>query len=262
MTCSDLQFFKGCFSEFCKSFHLDDKKEQRNITLKEEHTLHVCRNILAVARGESLGTNELLLAETIALFHDIGRFPQYAQYRTFKDSISVNHGLLGANTLLEKKVLVRIPLREQDIIVDAVKFHNAFTVADIVDDDKLYFLKLIRDADKLDIWRVFIEYFESPDETRSEAVGLGLPDDPSYSKALLPLVRNRQIISLSKLKTLNDFKLLQLSWVFDLNFITSFMLLIERDYINLIAATLPQTHEILDTVARLSAYVREKLDNG
>jgi hypothetical protein len=262
MTGSDLQFFKSWFSEFCKSFHLDDEKEQRNITLKEDHTLHVCRNILAVARGESLDTNEMMLAETIALFHDIGRFPQYAQYRTFKDSISVNHGLLGANTLLEKKVLDRIPRREHDIIVDAVKFHNAFTVADIVDDDKLRFLKLIRDADKLDIWRVFIEFYESADEERSDAVGLGLPDDPSYSKEILPLVHNRQIISLTKLRTLNDFKLLQLSWIFDLNFVASFMLLAERDYINRIAATLPQTDEILDTVARVSAYVREKLNNG
>jgi hypothetical protein len=76
MTGSDLQFFKGWFSEFCKSFHLDNEKEQRNITLKEEHTLHVCENILAVGRNESLSINEKLLAETLALFHDIGRFPQ------------------------------------------------------------------------------------------------------------------------------------------------------------------------------------------
>jgi hypothetical protein len=262
MTGGDLQFFKDWFSEFCKSFHLDNEKEQRNITLKEEHTLHVCRNMLALAQGESLDTNELLLAETIALFHDLGRFPQYAQYRTYKDSISVNHGLLGANTLLEKKVLDRIPRLEQDIIVDVVKFHNAFTLADIVDDDKLRFLKLIRDADKLDIWRVFIEYYESPDKERPEAVSLGLPDVPSYSEDILPLICKRQVISFAKLKTLNDFKLLQLSWVLDLNFITSFLLLSERDCINRIAATLPQTNEILDTVACVSAYVREKLDNG
>jgi len=259
---SDLQFFKGWFAEFCKAFHLDNEKEQRNITLKETHTLHVCGNILAVGRGESLGPNEMLLAETIALFHDIGRFPQYAQYRTYKDSISVNHGLLGANTLVEKKVLACLADREQDIIIDAVKFHNAFAIADVVDTDKIRLLKLIRDADKLDIWRVFIEFYESPDEEKPEAVGLGLPDSASYSEEILPLIRSRQIISLARLKTLSDFKLLQLSWIFDLNFTTSFMLLIERDYINRIAATLPQTDEILDIVARVSAYVGEKLDNG
>jgi putative nucleotidyltransferase with HDIG domain len=262
MTGGDLQFFKDWFSEFCKSFHLDDEKEQRNIVLKEEHSRHVDRNMLALAQSESLGANEVLLAETIGLFHDIGRFPQYARYRTFKDSISVNHGLLGAHTLLENTVLDRIPQRERDIVVDAVKFHNAFTIADIADNDKLLFLKLIRDADKLDIWRVFIEYYESPKEERSEAVGLDLPDGTSYSKEILPLVRNRQIISLAELKTLNDFKLLQLSWVFDLNFATSLVLLTEGDCINRIAATLPQTDEILDTVACVSAYVREKLDNG
>ena len=262
MTGSDLQFFRGWFSEFCKNFHLKDKKEQLNITLKEEHTLHVCENILAVARGESLGADEMLLAETIALFHDIGRFPQYAQYKTFKDSASVNHGLLGANTLLEQKVLDRLPAHEREIIMDSVKFHNAFAIADIVDADKILFLKLIRDADKLDIWRVFLDFYESPDEEKPEAIGLGFEDVPAYAGEILSHIRNMEIISLSRLKTLNDFKLLQLSWIFDLNFTASFRLLIGRDYIRRIAATLPQTNEIIDTVALVNEFAREKSANG
>jgi hypothetical protein len=262
MTASDLQFFKGWVSEFCKTFYLEDTKEQLNITLKEEHTRHVCENILAVSRGESLGADEMLIAETIALFHDIGRFPQYAQYRTFKDSDSVNHGLLGAKTLLEQKVLDRLPAREREIIVDAVKFHNAFAIANIADADKILFLKLIRDADKLDIWRVFLDFYESSDEEKPEAVGLGLEDVPAYSGEILSLIRNREIISLSRLKTLNDFKLLQLSWIFDLNFAASFMMLVERDYINRIAATLPQADEILDTIALVNEFAGDKSANG
>ena len=262
MTGSDLQFFKSWFSEFCTTFHVKDKKEQLNITLKEEHTLHVCENILALARGESLSADGMLLAETIALFHDIGRFPQYARYRTFKDSTSVNHGLLGANTLLEQKVLDRLPAREHDIIIDSVKFHNAFAIADIADADKVFFLKLIRDADKLDIWRVFLSYYECPEEERPGAIALGLEDVPDYSKEILPLIRDRRIISLSILKTLNDFKLLQLSWIFDLNFTASFRLLTGRDYISRIAATLPQTGEILDTVALIKTFAMEKSANG
>jgi putative nucleotidyltransferase with HDIG domain len=262
MTGGDLEFFKSWFPEFCRTFHLEDRKEQLNITLKEEHTLHVCENILSVARGESLGGDDMLIAETIALFHDIGRFPQYAKYRTFKDSASVNHGLLGANTLLEQKVLDRLPARDREIIIDAVKFHNAFAIADIDDADKILFLKLIRDADKLDIWRVFIGFYDSTEEERPEAVGLGLEDVPAYSEEIISHLRNREIISLSRLKTLNDFKLLQLSWIYDLNFTASFMMLSERGYIDRIAATLPQTDEIHDTVALLNAFAGEKSANA
>jgi len=262
MTQNDLQFFRDWFSGFCKSFYVEDTMEQKNISLKEDHTRYVCENIVSIANSEGMEAETVITAETIALFHDVGRFPQYAEYRTFRDSVSVNHGLLGANTLIEKKVLDRLSGRERDIIIDTVKFHNAFSIADITDADKILFLKLIRDADKLDIWRVFIDYYERPDEERPEAVSLGLPDVPSYSPEIIEPIMNRRIVSLSKLNTLNDFKLLQLSWVYDLNFATSCRLLIERDYISRIAATLPQTDEIQKTVAHVRSYAQERSRYG
>ena len=262
MNSGNLRFFKDWFSDFCRSFYLDDEKEQRNIALKEVHTGQVCENILYIARGESLDTGQILIAETVALFHDIGRFPQYARYRTFRDSISVNHGLLGATVLKEQKILECLPGLEQNVIIDSVKFHNAFAIADIADAETLRFLKLIRDADKLDIWRVFIEFYESPEKERPAAVSLGLPDIPSYSKEILSRIRKKEVISLTSMTTLNDFKLLQLSWIFDLNFRSSFTLLQERDYITRIASTLPQTDDVLATVADIRSYTEEKLRHG
>ena len=262
MNSRNLRYFKDWFPDFCRSFYLDDEKEQRNIALKEVHTGQVCENILYMARGESLDTVQTLIAETVALFHDIGRFPQYARYRTFRDSISVNHGLLGAAVLKEQKILECLPGREQDVIIDSVKFHNTFAIADIPDTETLLFLKLIRDADKLDIWRVFIEFYESPEKERPEAVSLGLPDIPSYSKEILSRILKKEVISLTSMTTLNDFKLLQLSWIFDLNFSSSFTLLRERDYITRIASTLPQTDDVLAAVADMRSYAEEKLRHG
>jgi hypothetical protein len=262
MNKEDLSHFREWFSGFCRSYYLDDVTEQRNISLKEIHTDHVCENILAIAEGELLDGNRTLMAETVALFHDIGRFPQYAEYKTFKDSASVNHGLLGATALSGSNVLERLTEKERDVIITAVKFHNAFSIADIGEEEKILFLKLIRDADKLDIWRVFIEYYESPEKERPEAVSLGLPDSAGCSEKIIARLRNGKTASLSDMVTLNDFKLLQLSWIFDLNFKTTFRLLRERDYINRIAATLPQTDEVLSAVAVLSSYASEKMNNG
>jgi hypothetical protein len=262
MNSENLQYFKDWFSDFCRSFYLDDEKEQRNITLKEVHTGQVCENILYIARGESLDAGQMLIAETVALFHDVGRFPQYARYKTFRDSISVNHGLLGATVLKEQKILERLPGQEQEVIIDSVKFHNAFALADIADAETLLFLKLIRDADKLDIWRVFTEFYESPERERPEAVSLGLPNIPSYSNEIFSQIRKKEVISLTSMTTLNDFKLLQLSWIFDLNFWSSFTLLQERDYITRIASTLPQTYEVLASVAVMRSYAEEKLRYG
>jgi hypothetical protein len=262
MNDGDLLYFRVWFSEFCRSYYLDDENEQRNISLKEIHTDHVCKNILAIAEGESLDGNGMLMAETVALFHDIGRFPQYAKYKTFKDSASINHGLLGATALTERNVMERLPEKERDVIITAVKFHNAFSIADIGEEEKILFLKLIRDADKLDIWRVFIEYYESPEKERPEAVSLGLPDTDDCSERIISRLKKKQVASLSDMVTLNDFKLLQLSWIFDLNFKTTFRLLHERNYIARITATLPQTDEVLSLVAGLSSYTSEKMNNG
>ena len=244
MTKADLTFFKQWFSDYCRSFYSSDTEDQKNIVLKEHHTARVCENIVEIAGRLSLDNNKTVLAEALALFHDIGRFPQYARYKTFRDSISINHGLLGAETLLKEGVLHVLPGNEQEIIIEAVKFHNAFSIPRKEDNTVTFFIKLLRDADKLDIWRLFIEYYESPVENRASAVGLGLPDTPEYSDDVLSCLYKKQIVALSSVKTLNDFKLLQLSWLYDLNFTPSFQLFAERDYLSRMMAQLPHTNEL------------------
>ena len=123
---------------------------------------------------------------------------------------------------------------------------------------KIRLLQLIRDADKLDIWRVFAEYFDSPEDEQASAVCLGLPDLSEYSRTVLSCLHEKKLATLSSLKTRNDFKLMQLSWVYDLHFRHSFRLMAERGLLNKIASTLPQTEEIASGLAAIKAFVSEK----
>src|SRR5208337_5001101 len=176
MTRDDLLLFKQWFQCYCASFHTSDEEDTRNLVLKEEHTARVCANILKIAGEESLGAGDAMIAEATALFHDVGRFPQYAKYKTFMDSLSVNHGELGARELAGAGILNNLPVREQEIITTAVKFHNAFKVPDLAGSNAIIFLKMVRDADKLDIWRIFNEYYSKDSvKDRPSAVGLGFP---------------------------------------------------------------------------------------
>jgi hypothetical protein len=52
---------------------------------------------------------------------------------------------------------------------------------------------------------------------------------------------------------LKDFKLLQLSWISDLNYELAFRLLIDRDYIGRIIAKLPLT----EAIQKLSVFLAE-----
>ncbi len=261
MNRDDLLLSEQWFSRYCASFYTADEEDNRNLALKEEHTAHVRSNIRDIAGEESLGAGDAMIAEAIALFHDVGRFPQYAKYKTFKDSLSVNHGELGAQELAGAGVLDNLPVREQEIITTAVKFHNAFRIPDLVCRDAIIFLKLVRDADKLDIWRIFNEYY-SKDSVKDmpSAVGLGFPDTPEYSREVLDCIFNKQLISLAMLKTLNDFKLTKLSWVYDLNFRSSLRMAVKGNYIDGVAATLPQTDGIMEAVRFLRKHIRRKLE--
>ncbi len=261
MNRDDLLHFKQWFPGYCASFHSSDEEDRRNLALKEEHTARVCANILTIAGEESLSAGDAMIAEAAALFHDVWRFPQYAKYKTFKDSLSINHGALGAEELSSAGILNSLPVREQEIITTAVKFHNAFKIPDLVPRDAIIFLKLVRDADKLDIWRIFFEYY-GKDSTKEmpSAVGLGFPDTPEYSREVLECIFNKELVSLAMLKTLNDFKLTKLSWVYDLNFRSSLRMAVEDNYIDGVAAALPQTDEIRKAVEFVHDYIRRKLE--
>ncbi len=143
-----------------------------------------------------------------------------------------------------------------------MRFHNAFSIPQKEREDIIFFIKLIRDADKLDIWRVFIEYYEAPEEERATAVALGLPDTSDYSRDVLSYIFREQVASQSKLKNLNDFKLMHLTWVYDLNFKPSYKILSERGYIDRIISYLPQDEEIKKASKILKEYVKERLKEG
>jgi len=250
---------RAWFMEYCSSFYSDNEEDQRHFLLKEEHTHKVCANIIRVATDEGLENDRLLLAEATAILHDVGRFEQYHQFRTFRDSVSVDHAALGAEIIREIDLLADLFPHERDVVNHAVESHNAFLIPKDIQGDQLFFLKLLRDADKLDIWRVFIENYELPVEKRSEVVELGFPNQPYCSPDVLEKVAGRELVPLSSARTLGDFKLLQLSWVYDLNFTESFRVFAERGIASRIAATLPDGERVQAAVDSIRSFVDERI---
>ncbi len=245
-------------SNYCRKFHSANEKDHRNIVLKESHTYSVAANILSLSGALLRNRNKVMMAEAIGLLHDIGRFPQYARYKTFRDSVSVNHGRLGAEVIRDENILSNLPVKEQEIIMDAVRFHNAPAVPSGLDSETIFFLRLVRDADKLDIWRVFAEYYDKDDAERESAAGLGLPDAPEHTDAIVSCLAEKRLATLSALKTLNDFRIMQLTWVYDLNFPASFRLAEEQGHIERIIATLPETDHLAEAIFVLRQYMKEK----
>lgn len=248
MRVKDRDAFRRWFADYTEEFLSGSSEDRRNVVLKIEHTRHVCENAIAIALAEDLHDADLLMAETAALFHDIGRFPQYRQFRTFRDSASVNHGKLGAEVLSEEQVLLALPAEEQRQIRDVVLFHNAFALAGMEDRQALRLLKIVRDADKLDIWRVFAELDSLPEDEKASAAMLGLPDVPICSAGVLSAIAERRMATLSDVASVADFRLMQLSWVFDLNFPVSFRILKEQGHLLQLTAALPRSDSVMAAI--------------
>ena len=59
-----------------------------------------------LAEKLNLSEEDILLAELIGLFHDLGRFPQFSGYKTFIDSkiVSVEKRIIKLNSLSPNKI--------------------------------------------------------------------------------------------------------------------------------------------------------------
>ncbi len=255
----DTAFFHSWFRNYVKSFYAKDPKTQENIRLKEEHTLRVCKEILQLGKALNLNEDALRLAETVALFHDIGRFEQFTIYGTFNDGVSENHATLGLKVLKATNILCRLTKTEQNIVYNAVKYHNVRKIPGNADKISELHSKLIRDADKLDIWHVVTNYYTERHRHRNPALELELPDTPGYSLCFIDDILNNKVSNSHDLKTFNDMKLLQLGWIFDINFTPTFFYIRERRIIEKIITALPDTEDIRKIQTHLNDYLEKRI---
>lgn len=244
-------FFQDWFKQYVLSFREPDPLQQRSFDMKEEHTFRVGAAIDRIAAGLNLSENDRRLAAVTALFHDLGRFPQYQKYRTFRDPDSDNHAKLSLWELNRHRLLHPLDFDERQLISRAIYFHNRRTIPPHLDPHATLHCQLIRDADKVDILRVMIEQFQMEESQRNPVITLGLGADGLVREEVYRLLFEGRTMSYAELKTTNELKVLQLSWVFDVNFRPTFEILRERNDIGRLASTLPDTplrHELVDFI--------------
>jgi hypothetical protein len=250
-----LRWFESYVAPFCDT----DPEGLRNIRLKIEHTRKVSDNMHLLATGEGLSPQEGLCAAAVALLHDVGRFPQYRRWRTFRDKESDNHARLSIEVIREHGILGALSSDERLLIEEAVRFHNLLAVPQRMKSSTSRFLRLIRDADKLDIWPIFLEYFVTPEHERASATMLGLPDLPGVSPDCLQQLSDGNIVRLESVGCINDFKLLLISWVYDLNFSTSYRLVDHNKYLHKLELLLPVRNDIQSAINSAQNHVVMKM---
>lgn len=196
------------------------------IDLKKWHSLRVMEISKNIAISMNLNKEDIEIATVIGLLHDIARFEQYTKYRTFSDLDSFDHGDYGVE-ILNKDIRKYVETDKYDNLIKiAIKNHNKFKIEDGLSDKELFFSKLIRDADKLDIiYLASIMFWEGKENEINNSI---ISNDVLNTFLSKTQIKHEKGIKYSGF----DDVINVLALIFDINFKESFEILKNEDYIN------------------------------
>ena len=195
------------FEKFTSNYNMDEW----GIKMKYDHSYRVMSYSKQIAESLDLDSKETDRATEIGLFHDLGRFPQYAEYKTFTDSKSIDHGDKSEEILKENGY-------NDDILLKAVKYHNKYAVPEEFDDLTKLHCNLVRDADKIDI--LIMQGLEVKNHNY---------DDLSL---YIPYFKEHKLVP-NDIDQGEAFGILRMvSYLFDINYKYSIEILIKKDILN------------------------------
>lgn len=257
----DMNVYKntlGWFSDYVRCFLDSPPEVHDNIVLKLQHSIAVAREMEALARSLALDEAGVVLAKTMGLLHDVGRFQQFMQFRTFVDKRSVDHGRLGAEIIENHHTLNGVDENIRHIVCWVLRVHNRNAMPPVPDKAYSFFGGMLRDADKLDIFRITLSFYQSGGY-RGPSMGLsGCSRSNAISPAVASAIQDRRMVDMDHVQSWQDTLMLRMSWVFDINFKPTFERLHQRKYLEALCRLLPPT----DQVKRLYALIRQRVEDA
>ncbi|HET57472.1 MAG TPA: HD domain-containing protein [Deltaproteobacteria bacterium] len=224
------QLLDEWFRSYVDRFRDDNGTLSPPLELKRLHSLRVADNARLIAIALNLPERERCLAEAAGLVHDAGRFPQYAEFGSFRDADTVDHGAYGRKVLAREDIGRRFLESDWNNILCAVEYHNrlASDVPGGLDAEQRRTLDIVQDADKLDIMELVLR--SVVDDGFSELPSM-LPQislNREISGTVLKEALEMKAVNIEKLATLGDFLVMLATWFYDFRFEQARRLVVER----------------------------------
>ena len=220
----DINKAKKVFLDYVEKYDANNLKIARKI----EHTLRTADVALRIAEELDLSKEDILLAGLIGLLHDIGRFEQIRIYDTYNDLISVDHAKQSNIVLFEEGYIRKFIDEEKydEIIKKAIWNHNKASIEDGLDERTLLHAKIIRDADKTDIYEVFKKEEKGKGIYNYDVIGNYKITDSVFEE-----IKKCKQIDRKILENDLDWFVSNLSYTFDYNFKPGLNMIKENGYI-------------------------------
>lgn len=193
------------FLDYVNKFDCKEKEIKRKV----DHSIRVSKLCRSIAEDLSLPKDVIEVVEFIGLVHDIGRFTQWQEYKTFDDLKSEDHALIGLRVLFDNNLidLFNIDRFWFKTIFLAIKNHNQYEISSDTKDLDLVISKILRDADKADIL-----YLIKNKELILEEDNSGI--SRNVSEAFLSNEEIRHTIKM----TISEKILLKFGFIYDINY--------------------------------------------
>lgn len=217
----DILKAKKVFKEYIKNYNPEDGK----IKIKIAHIERVSQIAKRLAEELGLEEEDIKLAELIGLLHDIGRFEQIKVYNTFLDKDSIDHGEYAIKVLYEDGLIKKFldTYKYDNIIKKSILNHNQAKIEEGLLERENLHSKIIRDADKMDIFYVLT--------TGDKKELYGEIEYEKITNNIYEQFLNDKLINYNDLKTNVDLLVAQFTYVYDFNFKQSLEFIKENQYI-------------------------------
>ena len=197
------------FRKYTEAYNPADPK----IKLKINHTYRVAGICAKIAASINEERN---LAWLCGLLHDIGRFEQVKRYHTFVDAESIDHAELSHALLFSEGLLEAfapdLSSADKGILEKAVAYHSLYRLPADLTEKELTYCQILRDADKIDIFRVNCD--TPPEEIYN--VSTEALKTAAVSDAVRQCFMNRTAVRRDLRKTAIDFLVGHICLVFEL----------------------------------------------
>ncbi|MDD5218023.1 MAG: HD domain-containing protein [Candidatus Omnitrophica bacterium] len=253
MNKTELRQIENWFFTYVAMFRVNDELPPIS-QIKHEHSLRVAREMKMLAEEMQWPDEEVRTAYALGILHDVGRFSQFAEFGTIVDHQSVDHAKRGVEVLEQEKILMMISEKDRGIIHRGVCAHNIKCVPSDVSPDHDKFVKLVRDADKLDGFWIIYDALAVGKNSIYATLFKNRSLTDKASPALVESIKQGKMISYADTHCLADYLLLQMGWVFDLNYAASMRCVRERRVIELFPTYLPADKGILEASRAVLAY--------
>ncbi len=232
--------------KYIKTFDLTNK----DIKSKYFHTLEVEKIMQELASRLCLKEEQIKLARVIGLLHDIGRFEQIKQYNNLIDRKTVDHADYGVELLFKKGLITQFKVSDNyySVIEKAIKYHNKLDIPNDLNSFEDMFVKMIRDADKIDIYRV------RGNEIENKFIDIPNPE-------IVNDFMNELTIDLKKKTNKTDSVICVMAFIYDINYRESLIILNKTEYYSKFLSTIEVSEELTDLFVKLKTKVLEYIEN-